>query len=46
MEDKKKEVKVEKEKEVEIGFNVGMESIGEPIDIDTTLDMIYQVVDN
>ncbi len=49
MADEKKEVKVEKKKKqqtVEIGFDTGMESIGEPLDVDTILDRIYTAVDN
>ena len=52
MVDKKKEekeVKVEKkekEQTVDIGFDVGMESIGESLDVDKILDNIYVAVDN
>ena len=47
--EEKKENKVEKKEEkqtVEIDFNVGMESIGEPLDVDNILDNIYAAVDN
>ncbi len=36
----------EQTKEVEIGFSAGIKSIGEPLDIYSTLDNIYSVLDN
>ena len=47
--EEKKEVKVEKkekEQTVEIGFNVGMESVGETLNVDTILDNVFKSVDN
>jgi len=46
--EEKKEVKVEKKEkdEVEIGFDAGMETVGEPLDVDTTLDRIFEAMDN
>ncbi len=49
MEEEKKEVKVEKKEEeqtIEVGFDVGMESVGGTLDVDTTLDRIFEVMDN
>lgn len=51
MADKKKEVKevkVEKKEkdEIEIGFDAGMESIGESLDVDNILDNVFAAVDN
>ena len=47
-EKEQKEVKVEKEEEqtIEAGFDAGMESIGGSLDVDTTLDRIFEAVDN
>ncbi len=47
--EEKKEVKVEKkekEQTVEIGFDVGMESVGETLNVDTILDNVFKSVDN
>lgn len=33
-------------KTTEIGFGAGMAAIGSPIDLNSTLDMIYEAVDN
>ncbi len=47
VEKKEKEIKVEKKDQtVEIGFDVGMESIGGSLDVDKILDNIYTSVDN
>ncbi len=39
-------MKKEQTKEVEIGFSAGIKSIGEPLNVHSTLDNIYSVLDN